>query len=202
MFLGLVKLILIPFMLVYWRPKVYGYRNLFIKGKAILACNHISMVDPVLIELLSPRLVHFMAKAELFKSRFQQVFFGWLCAFPVNRKEPDVLSIQSALHVLNRGQILGIFPEGKRSVTYELDQFERGTAFLALRSGAPVVPIYIDVNSYQKWHRARLIVGTALSVDDLPDRPSAAIGVFTDKLRDAMLALRANLEEIDARAGR
>lgn len=66
--------------------------------------------------------------------------FRSLFAFPINRKTADLASLRNAMEVLRQGKVFGIFPEGKRSITYDLDELEHGAAFLALRSGAPWYP--------------------------------------------------------------
>jgi 1-acyl-sn-glycerol-3-phosphate acyltransferase len=85
-----------------------------------------------------------MAKQELFDSRLKRFFLKQLLAFPVYRRHADMLSLKQAMAVLEHGHIFGIFPEGRRSITGELDSFEKGAAFLALRCNAPIVPVYAD----------------------------------------------------------
>ncbi|MDO5110877.1 MAG: lysophospholipid acyltransferase family protein [Clostridia bacterium] len=193
----IVRYILGPLILLFWRPIVFGRENLRIKDKGIVVSNHRSMADPVLIALLSPRIIHFMAKQEIFKSPVGKAFFKMLYAFPVNRKQADLQSLKNALEVLNQGKIFGIFPEGKRAVTHELDALERGTAFLAIRSGAPIVPVYIHPDSYRRW-RPIMIVGRALDVNQIvaSAKKSEMVEVVTDKITDAICALREELDEM------
>ena len=134
----LFRYLLWPLFMIIMRPQVYNLKGLRVKGGAIYACNHLSMLDPVMIAFLSPRIVHFMAKKELFNG-LGKVFFKGLMVFPVNRHTADIASLKRAMEVLKDGKVFGIFPEGKRSVTGELDELEKGTAFLALKSGAPVL---------------------------------------------------------------
>ena len=191
----IAKYIFGPFMLLFWRPKVINRQGLNIKGPAIFVANHISMWDPVLIALLSHRVVHFMAKKEIFHKPFGQWFFRSLFAFPINRKTADLASLRQAMEVLKEGKVFGIFPEGKRSVTFELDELENGAAFLALRSGAPIVPIYIHKDSYVS-HRPRVFVGEPLLakelVGELP-RPEQSLAL-TAALEKAILDNKAKLE--------
>ena len=138
----LIKWTIGQLILLVTRPIVYGRQNLRVKGKAIFIANHRSMWDPLILALVSPRNIHFMAKKELFESKVGNFFFRSLYAFPVNRRNVDLQSLKNALKVLDKGEVFGIFPEGKRAVTDSLDEFEKGAAFLAIRSGAPVIPIY------------------------------------------------------------
>jgi 1-acyl-sn-glycerol-3-phosphate acyltransferase len=192
-----VKYILGPFILLFVRPVVYGFENLRIKGKAIVVSNHLSMLDPVLIALITPRPIHFMAKAELFKSGFGRIIFSAMLAFPVNRKEVDLNSLKRALRVLDKNKIFGIFPEGTRSVTNDMDVFEKGAAFLAVRSGAPVVPVYIHHSSYRTL-RPKIMVGKPINISDIVanTNKSTLIDVVTYELADAINALKIELEAV------
>lgn len=192
------KYLIGPFVLLVLRPIVRGRRNLRVKGKAIFVCNHRSMLDPVVIALISPRVVHFMAKKELFSTALGRLFFRAVFVLPVNRKNVDLVSLKESLRVLNKGKVFGIFPEGKRAVTDSLDEFERGAAFLAIRSGAPVIPLYIRHNSY-KTYRPVIMVGKAIDISHIvaTSNKSTLIDVVTDEIADAVDALRVELEEMD-----
>jgi 1-acyl-sn-glycerol-3-phosphate acyltransferase len=189
------KFLLLPLIWLFFRPMVIGRENLFMKGKAIFVCNHISMWDPVMIAMVSPRLVHFMAKSELFKSPLGNLFFRSFLAFPVNRKQSDMASLKNAMRVLDHGKVFGIFPEGKRTVTDDLDELEKGAAFLAIRSGAPVLPMYIRRNSYEDM-RLVIAVGKPILVGDLvaTTPKSRLVDVVTDEISDAIRVLQAKVE--------
>lgn len=193
----LLKYLIGPFILLFLRPIVYGKQNLRIKGKAIIICNHRSMMDPIVLGLVTPRVIHFMAKKEIFKSKISDLFFRMLCAFPVNRKTTDLQSLKSALSVLDKGKVFGIFPEGKREVSDSLDEFERGTAFFAIRSGAPVIPVYMHPDATRR-SRPVLIVGKPIDISSIVANAnkSSMIEVVTDELADSIDALRLELEEI------
>ncbi len=193
----LLKYLIGPFILLFWRPIVYGRENLSIKGKAIIVSNHRSMADPLLLALISPRVVHFMAKKEIFKNKISAAFFHMLYVFPVDRKKADLLSLKNALQVLNQGKVFGIFPEGKRAVTHELDALERGAAFLAIRSGAPIIPIYIHPDSYKRCQPI-LIVGKAMDINGIVanTKKSELVEVVTDEIADAICALKEELDEL------
>lgn len=183
--------------MLFIHPVIYGIENLRIKGKAIIVANHLSMADPILIALITPRPVHFMAKAELFKSALGRILFNAFLAFPVNRKEVDLNSLKKALQILNKNKIFGIFPEGTRSVTNDMDVFEKGAAFLAVRSGAPVVPIYIHHSSYRTL-RPKIMVGKPINISDIVanTNKSTLIDVVTYELADAINALKIELEAV------
>lgn len=115
-------------------------------GGVILAGNHVSYLDPVLLWCAAPRPVHFMAKVELWESRV----IGWaidrLLAFPVHRGKPDRNALLTAAALLEAGRIVGIYPEGTRQdpgSDEALGEAHLGVAFIALRTGVPVVPVGI-----------------------------------------------------------
>ena len=193
----LIKWLIGPIILLVTRPIVYGRQNLRVKGKAIFIANHRSMWDPLILALVSPRNIHFMAKKELFESKLGNFFFRSLYAFPVNRRNVDLQSLKNALKVLDKGDVFGIFPEGKRAVTDSLDEFEKGAAFLAIRSGAPVIPIYIHPDTSRQV-RPVMLVGKPIDVSSIVATAikSSLIEVVTDELADSIDALRIELEEL------
>lgn len=137
-----VRVTVAKVVLLLFRTKVTGAENIP-AGGAMLAGNHVSYMDPVLLWCASPRPVHFMAKSELWESRVISWGLPRLWAFPVNRGEPDRTAISTATELLKSGELVGVFPEGSRSATgaTELGQAHGGAAFIALRADAPVVPV-------------------------------------------------------------
>jgi 1-acyl-sn-glycerol-3-phosphate acyltransferase len=128
------------FIRLYCRMKVTGTEHIPSEGPVILAANHRSMWDVPIHGVASPRPVTFMAKKELFKNRFLGWAFRVLGGFPVRRDTSDIRAIEIGLAVLEQGKVLCLYPEGKRSLSGEMLPFLRGTAWIALRSGAPIVP--------------------------------------------------------------
>ncbi len=192
-----IKYVLGPFVLLYYRPKVYGRKNLSFKGPGIVVCNHLSAMDPFLLAFIAKRTIRYMAKSELFQSPLGKFFFKSILAFPINRHMADLSSLKKAVGVLERGGVFGIFPEGTRSATRELGTLENGAAFLALRTGVPVIPAYFHPESYVKT-RPRIIIGTPIEfhLDEAHGR-SAQMAMATAQIGDAFMALRAKLEEIE-----
>lgn len=191
----LAKVLLSPFFLLLMRPRVRGLRHLWRRGSAIVVSNHWALSDPILIALISPRVVHFMAKQELFQNpaaRF--VLMRGLYAFPVNRKHADMASLKQAMAVLQKGKVFGIFPEGRRSVTGELDELERGAAFLALRCNVPILPVYSDPRTYRKL-RVNMIVGEPMDAAAIAAaHKGRSVDVVTQAIADKLQQLRLQLE--------
>ena len=135
-----------------------------------------------------------MAKKELFVGP-GKLFFKSLLAFPVNRHTADIASLKRAMEVLNEGKAFGIFPEGKRSVTGELDDLEKGAAFIAFKSEAPVIPLYIDPESYAQT-RVRIIVGEPVSREGMEGMSRAeCLDEFMKRIEASLKQLRSKLEE-------
>ena len=135
-----------------------------------------------------------MAKQELFDSKIKRFFLKQLLAFPVYRKQADMLSLKQAMAVLEKNHIFGIFPEGRRSLTGELDSFEKGAAFLAIRCNAPIIPIYADPN-WKKRGQVRMIVGETILPNEVAKTYAGrSVDSVTDAIRDALQKLKNELE--------
>ncbi len=124
-----------------FRTKVYGTQNVP-DGPVIFAGNHISYADPMILWASASRPVHFMAKSTLWENPVLAWGLSRLWAFPVDRDKPDRTAIHIAETLLKRGDTVGIFPEGTRNLSGTADA-QQGVAFIALRAGAPIVPVAI-----------------------------------------------------------
>jgi 1-acyl-sn-glycerol-3-phosphate acyltransferase len=138
-----------------------GRQNVPETGSLIIASNHLSWVDVPLIPAFLKRRVVYMAKEETFMGKGGW-FVRFLGAFPVKRGEADRQSLRTAEEQLKTGRILSIFPEGTRSKIHTLGQAHAGMGMIALRSGAPVLPVAIwgSENSFKKFRpRITIIFG-------------------------------------------
>lgn len=125
-----------------------GREHLPAHGPVILASNHLSFIDSVVIRFAAPRHVTFLTKAEYFtgrglRGRFTRWFFTAVGSVPVPRGQHRAAqaALDTALEVLAGGNVFGIYPEGTRSLDGRLYRGRTGVAWLALTSGAPVVPV-------------------------------------------------------------
>ncbi len=121
--------------------KITGAENIPPTGAAILISNHISFLDPVIIVGMLPRPVIPISKIENFKDKLLGPLVRAFDAFPVLRGEADRQALQTSLRVLEAGLPLWISPEGTRSESGQLQRGLNGLAFIATRSGAPIVPM-------------------------------------------------------------
>lgn len=141
--------------LALYRTRFIGAENVPAAG-AVLAGNHVSYLDPVLLWCGSPRPAHFMAKQELWATKWLGWALDQFWAFPVNREGADREAITVATTLLGKGELVGMFPEGtrKRDGADELGEAQGGVAFIALRAGVPVVPVGID-GTAEAWPPGR-----------------------------------------------
>jgi len=109
------------------------------KGAVILASNHVGVADGPLLAIFAPRPVHALTKKEMFKG-FMNGFLLGAGQIPLDRFHPDPLAVKRCLRVLRSGNVLGIFPEGRRG-SGEFDRFHTGAAYLAMVTGAPIIPV-------------------------------------------------------------
>lgn len=125
------------------RGDVRGLENIPKKGPVILAGNHMNIAEVPLISSHVPRRIVWMAKKELFETPVLGLMYVLSGEIPVKRYEADLKALRLSLRALNRGHVLGMFPEGTRSKDAQLHAAEPGTALIALRSGAPIVPMAV-----------------------------------------------------------
>lgn len=148
MFYAVLKVLVTRVALSIWRPRIEGLENFPTKGPVILASNHLSFIDSILIPLITPRRVAFLAKSEYWtspgiKGRFMKGFFTGIGALPIKRGEHRgaQATLDTALEIVESGVAFGIYPEGTRSRDGRLYRARVGVGWLALKSGAPVVPV-------------------------------------------------------------
>ena len=143
-----LRAVLTPFLMILFRPKVKGLRNVPINGPVIIASNHLSFSDSIFMPLVLPRKVTFLAKSEYFtspgpKGLVKKLTFLALGQVPVDRSggRRSEAALITGLKVLAEGQCLGIYPEGTRSPDGRLYKGRTGIARLAMESGAPIIPV-------------------------------------------------------------
>lgn len=145
---GLLRAFLTPFLMLLFRPKVNGLRNVPVNGPVIMASNHLSFSDSIFMPLVVPRKVTFLAKSEYFtspgpKGLLKKLTFIALGQVPVDRSggRRSEAALITGLELLSEGKCLGIYPEGTRSPDGRLYKGRTGIVRLALESGAPIIPV-------------------------------------------------------------
>jgi 1-acyl-sn-glycerol-3-phosphate acyltransferase len=144
----LSRLVAGPFLHTIWRPKVTGAEHVPVSGGAILAANHLSVVDSVFLPLMLNRPVTFSAKAEYFTAsgpaaRLWAAYLKATNQLRMDREGPRAAqdTLEAALALLQEGNLFGIYPEGTRSPDGRLYRGRPGVGWLALRSHLPVIPV-------------------------------------------------------------
>ncbi len=137
-----------PVLRLLGRPRVTGLENLPKDGPAILASNHLAVMDSFFLPLMVPRPIKFLAKSEYFtgkgpKGAFKKWFFSSVGCIPIVRGSADAAqdALNAGIGALEQGQLLGLYPEGTRSPDGRLFKGKTGMARMALETGAPIIPV-------------------------------------------------------------
>ena len=148
MLYGVLHRVVPPVAKAVWRPTIEGLEHVPATGPVIVASNHLSFADSVVIPVVVPRKVVFLAKSDYFtgsgvRGALMRGWFNGLGMLPVDRDDNKaaLASLETALEVLGRGEAFGIYPEGTRSRDGRLYRGRTGVAHLALTAGCPVVPV-------------------------------------------------------------
>jgi len=140
---------------LYFRLESEGVENIPQEGSAIIVANHASFIDPLVIATTVPRKIGFM----ILESFYRKPVINWLCScttcIPVPEKDSGHQALRYAIEYLKNGNALCIFPEGGRSPDGKLQEAKTGTAFIALKTGTPVIPAAIIGNfrAYSRHHK-------------------------------------------------
>jgi len=201
-----LELTLAPALRVLYRPEIVGFEFVPRTGAVIIAGNHISFADEFFTPLAARRQVFYFAKAEYFntpglRGRAMSAFFGGMGQVSVERGDirSAAASIEVGVELLQDGRALGIYPEGTRSPDGRLYKFRTGVARVALRSGAPVVPVGLigtrDVQppDSKRWHKAAVGVHFGEPMDfsgrAAEERSSRVLREITEQIRKAVQRL-------------
>ena len=187
----------IGFSNIYHRLEVIGRWQIPATGPAILVCNHISGLDPLLIQSVSPRVIVWMMAREYYEQRAMNWVFKLAGLIPVDRSGRDLAATRAAMRALEAGRVLGIFPEGRIETTRELLPFQTGVAMMAMKTGVPIYPAYIDgtqrgremLGAYAIPNRSRLVFGGPIQLrGQNPERES--LEVATERIAQAVRELK------------
>jgi len=163
------KIILVvfrPLLNILFSWKVEGRENIPLTGPLILAANHAHLLDPFFLAFSFPRWINFMAKAELFRSPFLRFWLRWAGSLSIHREgkvREKKKILKNARNALERGLILGMFPEGGRSHDGKLRKGAPGSAVIASKTNVPLLPVGIAGTDKLKgiswlWKRPHIVV--------------------------------------------
>lgn len=182
---------------IFGRIKVYQKDKLPEKGGYIIACTHTGWVDILWLGVaLLPNQIHYMAKKELFQTKFTKWLMTVLNAFPVDRENPGPSTIKIPRKLLKEKKIIGIFPSGTR--TTEEVPLKRGAVTIAAYGKAPIVPAaYVGPNNFKdllKFQKPKLIFGDPIYLPEGQDRKEA-MDIMMNELNDTMYGLQKQLAD-------
>jgi 1-acyl-sn-glycerol-3-phosphate acyltransferase len=178
-----------------YRCRARGTENLPRSGPALLVVNHQANVDPLVVGMCFDRPLRFMAKKELFKFGPLGRLVGALGVFPIDRGAGDRAALETSLAVLAEGGVLLMFPEGHRYPDDEVHDFQPGVGMLALRSGAPVIPV-VSKRTPEMWRDGRpgfpalrVLVGEPVDMSGFSGRGSKVYRAAAAHMREAVAEL-------------
>jgi 1-acyl-sn-glycerol-3-phosphate acyltransferase len=189
----------IPFFGGLYRCRVQGAENLPRTGPVMVIMTHKAFWDPVIAGMIFDRPLRFMAKKELFVNDTAAKFITSLGAFPIDRGAGDRAALTTALEILKRGEILLMFPEGHRQRYDGVGPFLPGVGMIALRSGAPVIPLALDGTQYMQSNgkpglpALRGLVGPPVDLSDITARNSKAYQEAARRMHESVAGLYARL---------
>jgi 1-acyl-sn-glycerol-3-phosphate acyltransferase len=123
--------------------EVQGLEHVPRRGPYLVASNHVSYLDPVVVGVAAPRRLVFMARDTLFRQPLLASWMRGVGVIPLRREEADPAAIRAALAALRRGEPIGLFPEGGRQPGGVLGTARRGIGLLAIRARVPIIPVYL-----------------------------------------------------------
>lgn len=190
-----VKFLLRIYFGIFYKVEIKGMENVPKEGGVILCANHIGQLDMFFIGYKIERLVHFMAKAELFNSRIVAWFLKGVGAFPVKRGTGDIGAAKTVYKLLKSGKIVGILPEGTRTRGKNLGDIKvkAGAAMFAVNAGVPILPVGVD-GSYKLFTKVRVVIGKPYRIEADPERKLTP-EELADLSEDIMRRVYALLEE-------
>lgn len=182
-----------------YRCRAEGTENLPREGAVVLITNHKSNIDPVIVGMICPRPLRYMAKKSLFGNAALRRLIVTLGAFPIDRGAGDRAALTTSLEILAEGGVLLMFPEGQRQHDDAVHDFLPGVGMLALRSGAAVVPLAMDgtqrmmAGGRPRLPALRARMGPPVDLSDLTARNSKAYQEAARRMRGAVAGLYAQL---------
>ena len=182
-------------MKVFYRYKFINNNSIPHEGAYIIASNHMSFSDPVLLGLGQRRRLFFMAKQELFKNKFFAGLIRALGAFPVERSAGDGKAIKTGEDLIKEGNVMTIFIEGGRTKTGEFMRPRSGCALVAQQMQVPVIPACITITGNPKYRFAKRVIhfGDPLTPQQLgltPDGDRRQLKNATNMIMDEIKKMR------------
>lgn len=194
-FYTLCRCVVVPIFCGVYGMRARGGANVPARGPAIVIMNHKALIDPFVVGAICDRPMRYMAKKELFRNSVLRRLIVALGGFPVERGSGDREALRTSLEVLAAGDVLLMFPEGHRQRDSQVHEFMPGVGMVALRSGAPVIPLAVDGtqrmvrNKRPALTTLRAAMGPPVLLDDLTARNSKAYHEAARRMQEAVAKL-------------
>lgn len=157
---------------IFFNIDIKGKENIPKQGRFILCSNHTSYWDPVLLGMLTPRIIHFMAKKELFKNTLISKILKKSYVIEVKREGNDISAIKESIRALKKESIVALFPQGTRVQTNDSESAKGGIGMLALKTNSPVIPVRLEFKTKFR-SKAKIIIGKPITFE-LKDKKSSS----------------------------
>ncbi len=179
-----------------WRVRVEGAQNVPAVGPLIVACNHVSLLDPPILGAYCPRPLRYMAKRELFTIPLFGPLIRAVGAYSVDREGSALGAVKRSIEILRSGEAIGIFPEGGRNPSGEARARE-GVALLASLGKAPVIPAAIVGSSRAlRLHAMKVVFGPPLRLDGGRKATRDELAKFTATVMGEIRALAEGVNRV------
>jgi len=152
MFYTVSRFILFLLFKMFFRLRIFGRENFPSEGPVIVAPNHVSFLDPMIVGVAAPRKLNYLARDTLFRSRLFARILHLVHVSPIKRETGDINAFKLALNRLSQSKPVLVFPEGTRSKDGDLQGPKSGIGFLQTVSGARILPCYVK-GSMDAWPR-------------------------------------------------
>ena len=184
-------LVFLPMVIIFPIKKI-GKKNLKeLKGKNyILACNHMSNMDPVMLDITFAKRFRFLAKKELFSKKFKAACLKAFGGIPVDRSKPDPSTFKEIFRLINNKKTIAIFPQGTRAKTVKIEDgtAKEGVAMFSIRTNTPVVPMMFD-KKIKGFRCTRLYIGEPIYPDETRKKDKDYVTEFSNTIVEKMNAL-------------
>lgn len=185
------SIIFLP-MVLFFPIKKVGKKNLKqLKGKNyILACNHTSNLDAIMLDIKFFKRYRYLAKKELFNSKFSNFFMRSLGGVAVDRSQADPKAIKEIFRLINNNKKIAIFPQGTRAKTVKIEDgsAKEGVALFSIRTNTPVIPMMYN-KKIKAFRCTKLLIGEPIYPDETRKKDKEYVSEFANLIVEKMNAL-------------
>jgi len=184
-------IIFLPMIIIFPIKRV-GKKNLKeLKGKNfIVACNHMSNMDAIMLDIKFFKKYRYLAKKELFEKKFTNFFMRQLGGVPVDRKQAETKDIKEIFRLIGNNKKIAIFPQGTRAKTVQIEDgsAKEGVAMFSIRTNTPVLPMMYD-RKIKPFRRTKLIIGKPIYPDETRKKDKEYLSEFANQIIEQMNGL-------------